>query len=287
MTEPSKVADTTDARQASMSRVVTQETLLANLKPAEAASEPAEVDTPAQEQQAEGDKPKGKKSAQERIVELAEKRREAEEKAEAKERENAELKSRLDALEAAAKPVISKAPPEPKRADFATEEEFIGALTDWKADRALERREQQQRENQQRAEFEALDNAFNKRLEQTIKEVDDYKDVVGSATVEIPDFIVMAIKESEQGPMLVYYLASNPEEAKQLTRMRPVVALKRLIEIERDLSTDQEDEPKKVEPPKAKRAPEPITPLKGSQTPNPAPAKTYAEYKARRIAEKQ
>jgi hypothetical protein len=281
MIEPTQKADTTDARQASMSRVVTQETLLASMATVEATSEPATEKVDA-EQQEGGDKPKGKKSAQERITELAAKRNEAEAKADAEKRRADELEERIKALES------SKAAPveqgdKPNRQQYDTEDEYIEALADWKASEAIAKREQQQREAKLKAESDSIDSAFTARLEKAVTEIEDYKEVVSSATVEIPDFMVMAIKESDQGPMLVYYLAQHPDEAKKIAAMRPIQALKQLLQIEKGLSEDDEPAPKAS--PERKRAPEPITPVKGSTTPNPGKPKSFDDYRARRKAE--
>ena len=265
-----------------MSRVTTHETLLASLASAEGASEPAEKSDP--DKQEVSDAPKGKKSPQERIIELAGKRKEAEAKADAERRRADELEERLRALESVRAAPVEQAD-KPSRQNFSTEDEYIEALADWKASEAIAKREQQQRGAKLKAEAEAIDGAFNARLEVATKEIDDFKEVVGAATVEIPDFMVMAIKESEQGPMLVYYLAQHPDEAKRIASMRPVQALKQLLQIERGLSDDEPAAPTPSASPERKRAPEPITPVKGSSTPNPGKPKSFDEYKARRKAE--
>lgn len=273
MTEPAKTADSTDARQASMSRVVTSETLLANVNPEEPASEAA--DTTASQTQEEGTQQKAKKSPQERIVDLIERRKEAEAQAAAEKKRADEFEERLRALESS-RNTPQERTEKPKRESYESDEEFFEALADWK----LKERDEEQRLAQLKAEAEAIDEAFNKRMEKTKKEFDDYDEVVGSANVDIPSFLVMAIKESDIGPELVYYLSKHQDEAKRIASMRPVPAIKRLMDIERELSA--EDDPV-VEKPKAKpRAPEPINPLKGAPASNPAKPKSFADYKAQR-----
>lgn len=283
MTEPNK-ADTADARQASMSRVVTQETLLASMATAQAASEPA-TEQVEPEQQTEGEKPKGK-TPQERIQELANKRREAEAKAEAAERKNQELEARLAALETARNTPV-EASTKPAREAFSSDEDFIEALADWKAEQAVIKREQQQREAQLKAEAEAIDSAFIARVKKASTEIEDFEEVVGAATVNVPDFIVMALKESEHGPLLTYYLAKHQDEARRIAAMRPVQALKQLMQIERDLAEGDSTPPAVSQPKTKPRAPDPINPVRGTTTPNPGPAKDFAEYRARRKAEQR
>lgn len=283
MTEPNK-ADTADARQASMSRVVTQETLLASMATEQATSEPS-TEKVESEQQTEGEKPKGK-TPQERIQELANKRREAEAKAEAAERKNQELEARLAALETARNAPVEAAA-KPSREQFVSDDEYIEALADWKAEQAVIKREQQQREAQLRADAEAIDNAFVARIKKATAEIEDFEEVVSASNVNIPDFMVMAIKESDNGPLLTYYLAKHQDEARRIAAMRPIQALKQLMQIERDLSEDEPNPPAVSQPKTKPRAPEPISPVRGTTTPNPAPAKNFDEYRARRKAEQR
>src|SRR5574337_769150 len=78
MTDPTKV-DSSAAREAAMSRVQTQDTVLASLAaPASKEGEESSKETkPKDNQNEEGDQKAVKKTAQERIVELAHKRKEA------------------------------------------------------------------------------------------------------------------------------------------------------------------------------------------------------------------
>lgn len=276
MSEPNK-AETTDAREASQSRVTTLETLTKPTTAHEAASEPAEVGKTTESTDGEGAQPK-KKTAQERVAELANKRRDAEARAEAAERRSQELEQRLARLEASQNAPIETGT-RPKREDFQSEDEYIDAVADWKL-KSEKLKERAERINAEAQEVEAV---FVSRLEKTRKEIDDFDEVVGGSTVNVPDFLLMAIKEADQGPLLTYYLAKHPEEARRIAAMRPVRAVRALLDLERELTADPEPEP--TSKPAPKRAPEPITPVKGSTSHNPGPAPDFASYRERRKAE--
>src|SRR5574337_839851 len=119
MTDPTKV-DSSAAREAAMSRVQTQDTVLASLAaPASKEGEESSKETkPKDNQNEEGDQKAVKKTAQERIVELAHKRKEAEAKAEASELRARELEAQLQALKATAQPMEVAA--KPARSQFAS-----------------------------------------------------------------------------------------------------------------------------------------------------------------------
>ena len=283
MTESTQVADSTDARNASKTNAVTHESLLASLTTDKAALEPTPEKVP--EDKPEGEQKPKAKTAHERVLQALERKKEAEAQAEAAKRETAELRARLEALEAA-KSVQIEQSDKPQRSQYATEDEYIEAMADWRADQRIAERERQKVEAQLKAEAEAIDAAFITKVKKAAAEIEDFEEVVSAATVNVPDFLVMAIKESDAGPLLTYYLAKNQDEARRISSMRPIQAIKALDRIERDLMADEPETKPEVSTPKTKRAPDPITPVRGTTTPNPGPAKRFEEYKARRNAEK-
>ncbi len=133
MTEATQTAQTTDAREASQSRVTTLDDIIQKHATQGAAKEPEQVEKPASEQPNDGES-KPKKTAQERIQELVERSKTAEAKATAEQQRAAELQAQLDALTAQAKPL--DAGQKPIRSQFTSDDEFIEALADFKAKEA-------------------------------------------------------------------------------------------------------------------------------------------------------
>lgn len=278
MTDAVQTADSTDARQASTSRVQTRESVLASLAtPAAASEQSTQVE---QQEPAEGEKPKGK-SPSERWQKLANDRREALEKATQVTAENAELRRRLEALESRTT-TAPAADPEPDRSEFASEAEYLKATAKWMAKQEIaeeRKREEQARQQAQQAELERV---FSQRRDKAIAEIEDYAETITNSTVSIPDALVPAILESEHGPFIAYYLAKNPEEARSLAHMSQAKAIRYLVALERELDSD---EPAEVSPKQRPRAPEPITPVKGTAASAPGTVKTFQDYKAKRLAE--
>lgn len=263
-----------------MSRVTTQETILADLAPKEAASEPAD-EKPAQEGKEGETKPKN--SPKERIREAIERRNKAEQEANEAKREARELRARLEALAAQAPALEAE---KPDRTKFANDEEYIEALADWKAKQAIIQREREQAEARTKAETEEIVRTWNKRQEQAMKDIPDYEDVVSAADIQIAPHVHQAIVESELGPHLAYYLALNQDEVKRLNAMKPIAALRHLMKLEDELR-DTETEPVKEDPkqlPKSK-APEPINPVKDAASASPGKAESFEEYRRRRKAQ--
>lgn len=287
MTDQNQQVDSADARQASMSRVETSETILAKIASAQAATKPSEASADDKQETQGQEVAPVKKTAQERISELANKRREAEAEAEQAKRENAELKARLKALETAA-PQIEQSN-KPNRTQFASDDEYIEALTDWKAQDAIAKREKQQMEARQTAEFAQIEASFEGSIKSAQSRYEDFNEVVGNATVVIPAHVAMAIKESPLGGDLTYYLAVHQSEAEKLNSMRPIQAIKYLSELEKDLSIDEPAIQTKtpVKTPEKTRAPEPISQVRGAPVTPPGSAKSFAEHRAKRLAEQR
>jgi hypothetical protein len=289
MPEATQTATPTDARQASMSRVQTQDSVLASLTPQKAASEPTEAEkAPEEASKKEVEKPK--QTASERIQELAAKRKEAEAKADAERRRADELEARLAAMSANAKPLEAQA--KPLRSQFATDDDYIEALSDWKAKEAIAEREKQQA--QARAEAEAAETAaaWSKRQEAAMKRLTDYADVIGKSEVNVPEVVHQAILESEQGPEIAYFLALHPAEAKRIAQMKPIAAVKRIAALERDLADlDRDDAPTSTEAKapdvQKSKAPPPIEPVRSSASSSSSSTNDFESYKRKREAEKR
>lgn len=285
MSDQQNKVDSNEAREASKSRVTTLDSQLASLnaQPAtEAVAEEAPEVSDANKETT--DKPKVKLSpAQQRIMELATKRREAEKVADDVRRENDELRSRIKALETLAP---SKQSERPGRLNFTDEDQYLEALTDWK----IAQREKEQQQARLDIEAQEIETRYYKTVDEAKSRYPDFMDVVGGANIAIPDFFVAAVKESEIGGDLLYYLSKHVDEAKKIKAMRPIQAIKYLDRLERDLlGLDQEVEEKpvaeKTKPEVKRKAPEPISPVQGTKAFQSSGGSSFEEYKARRKAE--
>ena len=296
MTDATQTATTTDARQASMSRVQTQESVLAKLAPpTDATDQASDTSTEAKDGEKQNDgETKPKQSAQERIRELARQRREAEAKAEDAERRVRELEARLNAQA----PEL-KDEPRPVRHNFASQEEYEDAVGEWKAKQIIRQREQEQAQARAQAEQQEIAATWEKNLASAMERIEDYADVVGKSEVNVPAHVHQMILESDQGPEIAYYLALHPDEAKRLGSLRPLQAVKRMAELERELKDLADDKPsgksgdkpgdgKKVSrAPQKSKAPPPVDPVRSAPSGTTAQSGGLKDYKARRQAEQK
>lgn len=164
---------------------------------------------------------------------------------------------------------------EPKIENFDDFDSFVAAKAEWIAARKIEetltdreRRQMADRESRARQE---LSLAWQKRVSEATVELPDFEDVIASSEVPMTGQMQQAIMESDVGPKLAYYLATNPDEAIQISKMSPVGAIRALGRIEERLSS----RPVK----KSTSAPEPVKPVGSRATVKKDPGQmTDAEY---------
>lgn len=296
MTEATQTANPNAAREAAMSRVTTQDMILAKLASPEAALAPA-VEKSEADKVKDGEV-KPKKTGSERFQELIARRTAAEAKLADAERERDELRARVDTLSTQAKPMQEEA--KPLRSKFATDDDYIEALTDWKAKQAISKREQEAA--QARAEADSAETArqWSQRQDAVMKALPDYAEVIGKSEVQVPEHVHFAILESEQGPQIAYYLALHPEEARRIVQMTPIRAIKRIAALERDMMeleaeeaaearvAKEPDDKSKANPTVRKPgAPPPIEPVRSVPSSSASSTNDFEEYKRRRQAEKR
>ena len=217
----------------------------------------------------------------------------------------------------------AEAPPRPKEADFKTYGEFIEALTDWKTDRKLEaadqRRAQEARERTEADKGNAITDAHNTRVDEakTRYQGADDKPAWDAAFKGLDDNsfsgpMVVFIFESEAGPDITYYLATNREELARIRALTPIRQAAELGRIEakflegakargeKDGGKDDEKEPdedaeeesaKPPEKPKLRvsKAPPPEKPIGGragaeDAPPDPKDFVAYEKWSKRQAA---
>lgn len=291
MSDTQQTADSSVSREDTRTKpnVVTSESIAAmyssGAPTVEAEStDSAEVKAQAKTEAKEEKQHDGKKNSfQERIQELVSKRKEAESEAQAAKRENQQLMERLKVLEATSAP--SEVTAKPTRSVYASDDDYIEALTEWKADQAIAKKESAQAEARQKAAQEEVNTSWAKRQKAAMREIDDYAEVIGKSDVALPGHIHQAILESEIGPHLAYYFAANPDEAKRFTGMTPTTALRNLGKLEDQLA--DASAPTSKAPVEVSKAPKPIAPVKDLSSAVPGSAKSFEEYRAQRQAERK
>ena len=143
-------------------------------------------------------------------------------------------------------------PPE----QFDSTEAYAEALAQRKAEELLAQREAQ------RQQAELLE-AYSELEEEARAKYDDFEQVAYNPRLPITDTMAQAIRASDIGPEIAYYLGSNPKEADRISRLPGILQAKELGKVEAKLASDP---PTK----KTSNAPAPITPVTTRSAGGPA-----------------
>lgn len=137
-------------------------------------------------------------------------------------------------------PAQQKAEGEPRIEHFENIEDYVSAKAAFVADQRIQHtlttRERAEAENRaQAAQRQSADN-WNKRVQLATAELPDFEDVVASSDIRFNEpSVLLAIQESNIGPKIAYYLASNPDEADEIAQMRGSSAIRAIGRIEAKL----------------------------------------------------
>ena len=154
----------------------------------------------------------------------------------------------------AQQPVAPAELPPPEQ--FESTEAYAEALAQRKAEELLAQREAQ------RQQAEMLE-AYSELEEEARAKYDDFEQVAYNPRLPITDTMAQAIRASDIGPEIAYYLGSNPKEADRISRLPGILQAKELGKVEAKLASDP---PTK----KTSNAPAPITPVTTRSAGGPA-----------------
>jgi len=186
-------------------------------------------------------------------------------------------KARADAMEARVRELEAltkkdepkKLSEKPAPENFTDLNDYAEALEKWGREQALAEYEKTQKENQLKEQQERVMNAWNKQLETTRKEIEDFDEVLNDSPVTNKDFspeVQAAIVESEVGARLLYHFAQNPDVVEKLKGMTLTGALREVGKIEAKLekAADKDEKPVNTKTVQKSSAPAPIRPVGSS-----------------------
>ena len=106
---------------------------------------------------------------------------------------------------------------------------------------------------------QSIEDSYAEREEAAMDKYDDFDQVVKNPNLPISEAMAEAIKTSEVGPDVAYYLGTNIKEAARISKLSPLLQAKEIGKIEAKLS---DNPPVK----KTTQAPAPISPVTARST---------------------
>lgn len=148
-------------------------------------------------------------------------------------------------------------------ADFAYDEgKYAQYLVSQAEARAAKTAQQQIEQQRTREQQQQAQQAFEARAEAFAEEVEDYDEVVGNPSLPITPAMADAIRGSEEGPAVAYYLGKNPGIASSLAMLPPIHAAVEIGFIAGKLRAERAAVQKKT----VTKAPEPPGKLDGTNS---------------------
>lgn len=174
-------------------------------------------------------------------------RQEAESRAEAAERRTRELEQQFQRP----KPENGQAEkPKPTRAEFASEDDWVEAVLDWRDEQRALAWQKKQQEEEQTAKAIRAHGLFAEA-----SKLEGF-DVVAFGRIPLTDGACDAIEESDVAPQLMQFLVRHPEEAARITALSNARQIKELARLEDRLKATPKEGPEPREKP---RLPETLT----------------------------
>ena len=267
--------------------------------PTEAADAEPVVERDRSEQDAETDAAAGEKKhnpkLEKRFSELTKQREAARQDADRERTAREALEARLREMEAKVNPPKSDEPdPKPNPTQFNDALEYAEALAEWTTDRKMRERDQAELARKVEEEQSRMRQKFQDRLDVAKQDMPDYEEMIASSDVSVSQPVTDAIIESDVGPQLLYYLAENPDFARELGEKSITSQLRAIGRLEAKFEKSESPKPSVKEPvAKKSNAPAPINPLKSGGNPSDitldADRKfhgTYQQWKAARSSGK-
>ena len=116
----------------------------------------------------------------------------------------------------------------PERKNFANDDEYITAVTNFAVDEAMAKRSAEEAKARFESEQREVLAAASARIAKAIELVPDFEEVTSAADYQIPDHVAGYMQTSEMFAELGYFLAKNPEVVTALHKMTPA---RQLVEI--------------------------------------------------------
>lgn len=174
------------------------------------------------------------------------------------ERQRLENESRSKAVSEDPAPQPSE---KPVSDNFATYDDYLEALADFKAEQKIiqieEQRKQAEIDNQRKSEEQRQTERRHALLEDGESKYDDFEEVVSASKLQIAEPAYLAILESDISSDLVYHLAKDTAEADRISKLSPYAQAKEIGKLEDKLSAKK--------PIIKSNAPPPINPVNGSK----------------------
>lgn len=201
------------------------------------------------------------RGVQNRIDELTRSRREAE-------REAAYWKERAGGNVPTQNPAqVPAGPKAPDPSSFKTQEEYIEAVTDYKVEQKLAKKEAEQTQVKQVTERAQ---SWQEKLTAARADTADFDQVMNNADIAVANHVADLLLESDAGAKIAYHLAQNPDALDKINGMTPARAAIELGKLEATITKPASASSEPKPDVKTSKAPPPARPIGQGRSTTPS-----------------
>ena len=184
---------------------------------------------------------------------------------------------------------------EPDPNDFDDYNEYLDALSDWKAGDKSDKRNDDKKGDDKKGDkdkqpdvdpdFEEALTDVQEAFEETRSKHKDFDDVVGAKDLAITSDMVKAMADSDDPGEIAYYLGKHKEDARRIAGLSSFQQAKEIGKLEARLSAQPNKQPSK----KVTNAPDPIEPVGGNASSKKKDVRdmSFDEYEQTRNAQER
>jgi hypothetical protein len=157
---------------------------------------------------------------------------------------------------------------QPTREQFGNNEAaYIDAMVGWRVRQELAQAEQKRIETERQESARQVVEAHKQRVSEARERHEDFDDALQDSGVIVQPATAVYIQRLENGPEVMYHLATNPDIAEEIQGLEEIDQIGALGHLSRLLSKGSEAKPRKDKP--ESRAPEPISPVAANTKSSP------------------
>jgi len=193
-----------------------------------------------------------------------------------------ELQGRLEALERQMQPPAQSQPQnvtsKPQRYEYASDEDFVEAMTDYKLQQVQRQHMTQQQLAQQERARSQMQQEFSRKAIEAAKAYPDFIEAIEEADAQVAPHVEAAIYASDKSADIAYFFAKNPDELERINALHPVKAAMEIARIEAKVTRPTKQ---------TSSAPPPINPVGSRAAVNKDPSqmtdREFSEWRKRQI----
>jgi hypothetical protein len=156
--------------------------------------------------------------------------------------------------------------PEPDEANYNGDvKKYAADLAKYHAKKTVAEMRKEDQEREQEHRQSQINSTWQDQVDEVLEEHPDYHEKLKAVeNVQVHNSVLDEIRDSDHGARIMYYLASNPKLAKEISKLSVKDAVKRIHKIEHIIENSDSMDTRDHKPIQQSKAPHPTKPIKAT-----------------------